>query len=138
LHGWPEVAKFIAEKPDFEAFESFKDLNIKSLLCYQAELVDFRSQLHQTEWKDHRRGRFENAQELGQRMDYLLETRNSEDKNARKQMDLMTRVRKVLKEYSKFITTPEIAFIHILQTRLYFSIRKYQNFLRPIDSMSAA
>jgi hypothetical protein len=52
-------------------------------------------------------------------------------------MKLMARIRAVLKEYSEFITAPEIAVIYILQTTLYFNIPKSQRFLRPIDSMSA-
>jgi hypothetical protein len=137
LHGWPELAKKIAENPDFEAFPLFKDLNIKSLLYYQAELDELRTELHETEWKDHRRGQFKDAEKLGERVDYLLKTKDSEDVEERHQMKLMARIRAVLKEYSEFITAPEIAVIYILQTTLYFNIPKSQRFLRPIDSMSA-
>jgi hypothetical protein len=48
-HGWPELVKVMVESPGFEAFQAFRDLNIKSLLYYQAELVKLRRQLHALE-----------------------------------------------------------------------------------------
>jgi hypothetical protein len=44
----------MAQTPDFEAFASFKDLSIKSLLYYQAELIYLREALHKLEWGDNR------------------------------------------------------------------------------------
>src|SRR3954463_13580909 len=52
VEGWPKVAAFMAETPDFTSFGRFRDLNIKSLLYYQAELNRFRLKLHETEWRD--------------------------------------------------------------------------------------
>jgi hypothetical protein len=52
--GWPTLAKVMAQTPDFEAFASFKDLSIKSLLYYQAELIYLREELHKIEWEDNR------------------------------------------------------------------------------------
>src|SRR6266496_2111991 len=54
LHGWPELAKTIEKYPDFEAFPTFRDLNIKSLLYYQCQLSQLREELHEIEWMDHR------------------------------------------------------------------------------------
>jgi hypothetical protein len=52
VEGWPTLSKVIAQKPDLEAFATFTDLNIKSLLYYQAELICLRKQLHKLEWGD--------------------------------------------------------------------------------------
>ena len=102
LHGWPRIAKLISEQSDFEAFDPFKDLQIKSLLYYQAELDDLRKDLHQQEWIDFRTGRFENADQLGERVDSLLATERNDGVTyyAKDQMKLVGRIRVVLKEYS--------------------------------------
>ncbi|PQE03097.1 hypothetical protein CJF31_00011630 [Rutstroemia sp. NJR-2017a BVV2] len=52
LLGWPSVTQLIVKHPDFEAFQIFKDLNIKSLLYYQAELEELRRRLHILEHED--------------------------------------------------------------------------------------
>jgi hypothetical protein len=52
--GWPLLAKLIAENPNLEAFPTFRDLSIKSLLYYQAELIYLRKELHKAEWQDFR------------------------------------------------------------------------------------
>jgi hypothetical protein len=52
IPGWPALARRIANEADFEAFPSFIDLNIKSLLYYQAQLVSLRQKLHEEESKD--------------------------------------------------------------------------------------
>jgi len=95
LHGWPELARLIAKKPDFEAFQSFKDLNIKSLLYYQAELDQLREDLHRVEWGDYREGH-----NFGKHVGSLLVRKDSEDKKERKQIDLVIKIRGVLKEYN--------------------------------------
>lgn len=101
LHGWPELSKLIADNPGFEAFPVFRELHIKSLLYYQAELDDLRTQLHRLEWKDHRdHRRFDRCEELSERVDVLLRCRDKEEKKAQMQINLITKIRKVLKEYS--------------------------------------
>lgn len=52
MYGRPLLAQAIAETPDLQIFPSFTDLNIKSLLYYQAELVAIRQDLHKEECKD--------------------------------------------------------------------------------------
>lgn len=103
LHGWPKIAKLIADHSDFEAFQSFKDLNIKSLLYYQAELEMLRKDLHKAEWEDFRTGSFAHADELGERADLLLACKDNDYKSyiATDQMKIMCRMRVVLKEYSQ-------------------------------------
>lgn len=53
--GWPLLANITAGKPELEAFPSFMDLKIKSLLYYQAELVSLRKKLHKAEYADYRK-----------------------------------------------------------------------------------
>lgn len=52
--GWPVLSRIIAKNPELEAFPSFGDLMVKSLLYYQAELISLRKDLHQAEWADKR------------------------------------------------------------------------------------
>jgi hypothetical protein len=49
LHGWPELTRLMAVNADFQAFSAFTDLNVKSSLYYQSELVYLRKKLHQME-----------------------------------------------------------------------------------------
>jgi hypothetical protein len=49
--GWPSLANLISENRALEAFPSFADLSIKSLLYYQAELVYLRKALHKIEYR---------------------------------------------------------------------------------------
>jgi len=90
--------------PGFESFQAFRDLNIKSLLYYQAELVGIREELLKVEWKDHINGGFEDSDQLCERVDTLLltETKDGKEK-AERQIQLIKKMRRVLKEYSKII-----------------------------------
>ena len=95
--GWPRVAMLMAKTPDFASFSRFRDLNIKSLLYYQAELTKLRAKLHEEEWQDYRRGD-EDAREFASRADYLI---MSEDEVNHRQWDIMKQIRVLLKEYSE-------------------------------------
>jgi hypothetical protein len=95
--GWPRVAMLMAKTPGLASYSRFRDLNTKSLLYYQAELTDLRSQLHTEEWSDYRRGD-EKARKFAARADFLV---NSVDRPNGKQMKLIKKIRGVLKEYSK-------------------------------------
>jgi len=101
LHGWPELAQLINKNPDLESFQPFRELHIKSLLYYQAELDGLKSSLHDTEWNDHRYGEFGQAGNLGKRVDQLLDCEHNETEEGRYQLDLIKKIRQVLKEYSK-------------------------------------
>jgi hypothetical protein len=101
-HGWPELTKVICKQPSFEAFPSYKDLHIKSLLYYQAQLDGIRRDLHKQEWIDHRLNPFEDAYTLSSRADTLLLCDGKTgDEGA--QIDKVKEMRTVLKEYSKVI-----------------------------------
>jgi len=99
-HGWPQLVHDMVENPGFESFQSFRDLNIKSLLYYQAELDQLRKDLHALEWKDHRNGGqsavfCENIRSL------LLTKRRPEE--CQEQLSKVKEMREVLKEYSKIL-----------------------------------
>jgi hypothetical protein len=95
--GWPHVATLMAKTPDFASFSRFRDLNIKSLLYYQAELTKLRKKLHKQEWEDYRRGD-NKARNYAERADYLI---NSKKKDGHKQWKLVKEIRIILKEYSE-------------------------------------
>jgi hypothetical protein len=43
----------MADNTDLQAFTAFTDLNVKSLLYYQAQLTEIRKRLHMIGWEDH-------------------------------------------------------------------------------------
>lgn len=96
VHGWPQVAVLMAKTPDFASFSRFRDLNIKSLLYYQAELSRLRKKLHEAELEDARRGDTE-ASKYALRADKLM---RSEAPN-NEQWEIVKKIRIALKEYSE-------------------------------------
>ncbi|ESZ93177.1 hypothetical protein SBOR_6456 [Sclerotinia borealis F-4128] len=104
LPGWPLVSKLIAKYPDLEAFKAFRDLNIKSLLYYQAELENLRMKLHQAEYTEYRQGEQEGitrASMMAKNLDYyLLHARLDDTKCKSKQVKIMREIRVVLKNYN--------------------------------------
>lgn len=76
VDGWPTLAKIIAEKPDLEAFASFTDLNIKSLLIYQAELIHLRKALHNAEYADFRSSEYEDSSSYAENLEALIGARD--------------------------------------------------------------
>jgi hypothetical protein len=107
--GWPTLARLLATVPDFEGFQAFSDLNIKSLLCYQAELVKLRKQLHEVEWDDFRsvRGEVDDVDSdramYAENLGNLLSSRDKQDPIVRRQWILLTEIRGVLREYSMLV-----------------------------------
>lgn len=103
LRGWPVVARLLAEVPDFQAFQAFTDLNVKSLLYYQAELEVLRRQLHKIEYEDHRSLDASGLRKSAYAKDLRLLLLSKKIKNPedRKQWDLIKDLRSLLKEYSK-------------------------------------
>lgn len=95
--GWPRVAELMAQTQDFAAFKRYRDLNVKSLLYYQAEIEVLRKKLHKEEWEDSQRGD-ENQGVYARRIDYMIK---SKDKETGTQWRTMIELRKVLKEYNK-------------------------------------
>jgi hypothetical protein len=111
VDGWPTLARIIATKPDLEAFASFTDLGIKSLLYYQAELIYLRKKLHEEEWKDFRTDDIEKSSKYADNLEALIlgreasiESKEKDNENSLplpRQWVLIERIRATLKEYSK-------------------------------------
>ncbi|EPE30330.1 hypothetical protein GLAREA_13053 [Glarea lozoyensis ATCC 20868] len=101
LPGWPMVAKVIVDHPGLEAFEPFRDLNVKSLLYYQAELDMLRKQLRKMELKDNQNPPVSNGGPLdcAASVADLLDTKCLPE-GSRAQLDLITEIRNVLNKYS--------------------------------------
>ena len=135
LQGYPELAKQIVDYPDFEAFQSFKDLSIKSLLYYQAELDDIRRDLHNSEWKDFRTSE---GREYCVRADHLLQTGDSEDECAKRQFTLITKMRRVMKDYRAYnvvIRSISLLTWMFIQMRNCSDIHKSLPYHKPTLSM---
>jgi hypothetical protein len=109
VDGWPTLAKIIAQKPDLEAFASFTDLRIKSLLYYQAELIYLRKKLHGIEWRDFRTPGEENSSKYSDNLEFLIEDREEsiENKGSNEEVPLpeqwvlIERIRKTLENYGR-------------------------------------
>lgn len=91
-HGWPQLVKAMVNYPCFECFQPFRDLNIKSLLYYQAELVQLREELHALEWEDHRKG--EDSSDL------CANVKNLRKAEGQEQLEKVKEIRNVLKDYN--------------------------------------
>lgn len=98
--GWPALSRTISNKSAFEAFPSFTDLNVKSLLYYQAELISLRKKLHQEEFKDHYNATETKQLRFAENLDYLIACGKQTPKP--KQWELIEQIRVVLEKYSKF------------------------------------
>jgi len=103
LHGWPQVAHLMATHPEYASFQRFRDLNVKNLLYYQAELDDLRRRLHKTEWRDHTRGDFRDASALNSNIAILVRSGESDEMRGSRQWLIVQNIRHVLKEYSELM-----------------------------------
>ncbi|PQE32720.1 phthalate transporter protein [Rutstroemia sp. NJR-2017a WRK4] len=101
LLGWPSVTQLIVKHPDFEAFQIFKDLNIKSLLYYQAELEELRRRLHILEHEDPIEGASPDAKDWARNLSSFVIIDESTDEDHREQWELVRKIRSVLKEYNE-------------------------------------
>jgi hypothetical protein len=103
--GWPALANLISNAHHLEAFPSFADLAIKSLLYYQAELISLRKDLHKAEWADYRNiDNEDHAENLG----FLISARDNAIKNNTQlpeQWVLMEKIRTTLEKYSQLLLT---------------------------------
>lgn len=99
VEGWPALAKLMNDTPDLEAFPSFTDLNLKSLLYYQAELIYLRKELHTVEWKDFRNSTgTDDSSKFSKDLVWVFMA--VEDGNPPEQWALICRIRDVLEKYS--------------------------------------
>ncbi|TVY84138.1 hypothetical protein LSUE1_G003723 [Lachnellula suecica] len=97
-HGWPKLVEVMVDQPGLESFQAFRDLNIKSLLYYQAELVKLRKDLHALEWEDHRKGG--EASLFCENVDKLLATKDESIECQEAQFRKVKEMRVVLKDYN--------------------------------------
>ncbi|KAL1600683.1 hypothetical protein SLS60_007071 [Paraconiothyrium brasiliense] len=95
VEGWPQLAQFMADTPDFAAFPRFRDLNVKSLLYYQAELNSLRKKLQELEHAD-KAAQDPRKKRYSLYADLLVNTKNPPE-----QFRTMRRIRMVLKEYNE-------------------------------------
>jgi hypothetical protein len=99
VEGWPRVALLMAKTPDFAAFSRFRDLNVKNLLYYQAQLTRLRQKLHKQEYDDSRNmGEDDEIRKFASRADFLMTAEGSA------QLKIVLEIRGLLKEYSKLGT----------------------------------
>jgi len=97
-HGWPKLADVMVSHPGFQCFPAFRDLNVKSLLYYQAELDGFRKELRALEWDDHKEV---NSKLCCSNFEVMLRAKEDQDGPGGEQMKLVNDMRQVLREYSK-------------------------------------
>ena len=108
VSGWPTLADVMDEVPRLEAFASFRDLNIKSLLYYQAELIYLRKKLHSVEWKDYRKHEGDITSHFADNIAIMIAAREESIESARsehlvplpEQCILIERIRATLDKYS--------------------------------------
>ncbi|KAK4163998.1 putative isoleucyl-tRNA synthetase, partial [Cladorrhinum sp. PSN259] len=97
VEGWPLLAKLMTEKPDFEAFPRYSELNIKNLLYYQVELASIKSNLERIEHDDFATSAEEavdNEHEFHKWAETLINTQTD-------QWDEVKKLRRCLKEYNE-------------------------------------
>jgi hypothetical protein len=94
--GWPALARLISQHPELEAFPSFSDLALKSLLYYQAELIYLRKELHEAEYKDYRNMGI--SAHFAENLEYLFAARD-EDAHTPKQWVIIEKIRHTLEKY---------------------------------------
>lgn len=102
--GWPSLARQMAKKPHLESFCRFRELNVKNLLYYQVEIAEMEAELRKVERKDAGKcGQKEGTYATDPKKMLLLnpEDRRHSSPEERKQHDLVLKIRKCLREYSK-------------------------------------
>ncbi|KAF2177272.1 hypothetical protein K469DRAFT_603778 [Zopfia rhizophila CBS 207.26] len=114
LKGWPQLAMLMDKNPDLAAFPRYRDLNVKSLLYYQAELTIFRRKLYDLEWEDADTDYAEYA-------DKLVESHSE-------QFQTVKDMRKVLKEYNEALL--QFSQICALPDPEPFNMRTLREWLR--------
>jgi len=102
--GWPLLAHMMSETPELESFSLFRQLQVKNLLYYQVELAELEAELREVEKEDGEK------QTSGKRAasytifaHRMIDSKDEADLNPeeRKQGKLVSRLRQLLREYSK-------------------------------------
>jgi hypothetical protein len=103
IPGWPSLARKVADKPAFAAFPSFADLNVKSLLYYQAALIKLRKELHEAEFQDYYHGDTTQGQ-FAEDLDWLLDSLQKNPEQNPEQFKILEKIRITLDKYSKLLS----------------------------------
>lgn len=95
--GYPKLAAKMQVQPEIAIFRRFGALNAQNLLYFQAQLVDLEGQLREQQTHDHTIGQ-------GQKHLYAstwFRLADSEVDGDTDQLDLVVKIRDVLRDYSK-------------------------------------
>jgi len=129
VEGWPKLARFIAETPEFEAFPRFRELNVKTLLYYQVELALLEQRLKRTEKSDEKKKKSGQDENNYAKFANNMIPLNPDDPPKTKQWTLVLRIREVLKQYSKaYQYDTGVRVLTAFQIKPCFSTHKYQNY----------
>ncbi|PVH73066.1 hypothetical protein DL98DRAFT_501515 [Cadophora sp. DSE1049] len=104
--GWPKLARTVADQPAFAAFPSFTDLNVKSLLYYQAQLIRLRKELHKMEFQDYLFGDNSEPKDPGKTGSGQEDVEHAEseqkvpEEKGREQLIILEKIRTILDKYN--------------------------------------
>ncbi|TVY27492.1 hypothetical protein LHYA1_G003220 [Lachnellula hyalina] len=127
VDGWPRVALLMAKTPDFAAFSRFRDLNVKNLLYYQAQLTRLRRKLHEQEYDDVRdRGEDDEVRKYANRADFLMTAEGSA------QLKLVVEIRGLLKEYNEALL--QYSQVSALPEPDTYNMKNFRKWLRHADN----
>jgi hypothetical protein len=110
VDGWPLLAKVMATNSSLEAFPTFTDLGIKSLLYYQAELIYLRKKLHRAEWTDYRHSGKDDKSYFAEDLELFIIARDEALKKGEEppeQWEIIEKIRTTLGKYSKLIPSTQ-------------------------------
>lgn len=99
--GYPRLAGQMGRLPQLGVFRRFGALNMRSLLYYQAELAQIEQDLIQTELEDARNTQDLQGDYCGNWADLSGSTTDHNQEFSGEQWELVLKMRKLLKEYSK-------------------------------------
>lgn len=108
--GWPRLAELMAMKPGLESFSRFRELNVKNLLYYQVQLAALEEDLEEAEKKDY--GEQQGEEKYAKYAVDMIESGDDDPGTGAggrqdRQVDIVMKIRRILKEYSKETRVPE-------------------------------
>ena len=92
-YGWPRLAEIMADVPAFAAFPRYRDLNLRNLLYYKAQIDSLKMRILKQEE--------EQTLEL-ERFDIIADEQLVEPDSVKKYRQMLTDLRKLLSGYSKY------------------------------------
>jgi hypothetical protein len=131
--GWPGLAQMMAQIPESACFSRFRELNLKNLLYYQAEIAELEAELRRVENADARKSGPEG--EYATDPSKMLISASTDRRNAspeeQRQGELVLKIRERLREYSKIVGPQRLRSNRALmtppgQTRLSSNTPRFQ------------